>query len=187
VADSINSGLWGYNNLQWTGITWYHRINSQWHFSWETYTLDQRNALNATDPANIIANGGFAFSKANGFNFNAPNTAICSNPNVLTCTARSYATVMYVNYQFSPLDNISFRPEFFDDMEGQRTTVKTRYVDFGIGWRHWFSPQVEIRPEVTYYWSLDAPAFNGNFNADPIILPTKKGALIGAADLIWHF
>jgi hypothetical protein len=187
VADSINSGLWGYNNLQWTGITWYHRINSEWHFSWEIYTLDQRNVLNATDPANIIANGGFPFSKANGFNFNAPNTAICANPNELTCTARSYATVMYVNYQFSPLDNISFRPEFFDDMEGQRTTVKTRYVDFGIGWQHWFSPQVEIRPEVTYYRALDAPAFNGNFNANPIILPTKKDALIGAADLIWHF
>jgi hypothetical protein len=82
--------------------------------------------VNATDPTNIIADGGFAFSKANGFNFNAPNTAICSNPNVLTCTARSYATVMYLNYQFSPLDNIPFRPEFFDDMEGQRTTVKTR-------------------------------------------------------------
>jgi hypothetical protein len=94
---------------------------------------------------------------------------------------------MYLNYQFSPLDNISFRPEFFDDMEGQRTTVKTRYVDFGIGWQHWFSPQVEIRPEVTYYRSLDAPAFNGNFDVTPIIAPTKNYALVGAADLIWHF
>jgi hypothetical protein len=187
VADAINAGNWGYNNLQWTGITWYHRINEQWHFSWEMYTLDQRHVLNASDPANIIANGGFPFSTANGFNFNAPNFAICSNPNVLTCTARSYATVMYLNYQFSPLDNISFRPEFFDDMEGQRTTVKTRYVDFGIGWQHWFSPQVEIRPEVTYYRSLDAPAFNGNFDVTPIIAPTKNYALVGAADLIWHF
>jgi Putative beta-barrel porin-2, OmpL-like. bbp2 len=187
VADAFNDGTWGYNNLQWTGITWYHRINDQWHFSWEAYTLDQRNVLNASDPAHIIANGGFPFSTANGFNFNAPNFAICSNPNVLTCTARSYTTVMYLNYQFSPLDNISFRPEFFNDMEGQRTTVKTRYVDFGVGWQHWFSPQVEIRPEVTYYRSLDAPAFNGNFNVTPIIAPTKYYALVGAADLIWHF
>jgi hypothetical protein len=94
---------------------------------------------------------------------------------------------MYLNYQFSPLDNISFRPEFYDDMEGQRTGVKSRYVDFGIGWQHWFSPQVELRPEFTYYRALDAPAFNGNFNATPVIPPNKKDALIVAADLIWHF
>jgi hypothetical protein len=50
---------------------------------------------------------------------------------------------------------------------GQRTGVKTRYVDFGIGWQHWFSPQIEIRPEVVYYHSLDANAFNGNSNAIP--------------------
>jgi hypothetical protein len=185
VADGINSGTWGYNNLQWTGITWYHRINEQWHFSWETYTLDENKVLNLNNSyvtTQIIPNGGFPFSVANGFPFNAPNGAFCSNPNVLTCTARSFATVMYLNYQFSPLDNISFRPEFFDDMEGQRTGVKTRYVDFGIGWQHWFSPQVEIRPEVTYYRALDAPAFNGNANEG--IAPTKKDALVGAADLI---
>jgi len=187
VADAINDGTWGYNNLQWTGVTWYHRINKDWHFSWETYTLSQKNVLNASDPAGIIANGGFPFTAANGINFNAPNFAQCSNPNVLTCTARVFATVMYLNYQFSPLDNISFRPEFYNDMEGQRTGTKSRYVDFGIGWQHWFSPQVEIRPEITYYRSLDAPAFNGNFNASPIILPNKKDALIASADLIWHF
>jgi hypothetical protein len=190
VADAINDGTWGYNNLQWTGITWYHRIDEKWHFSWEMYTLGQKNVLNANNSTvqnQIIANGGFPFSTANGFAFNAPGTAQCSNPNVLTCDARSYATVMYLNYQFSPLDNISFRPEFFDDMEGQRTGVKTRYVDFGIGWQHWFSPQVEIRPEVTYYRSLDAPAFNGNSNATPVILPTRNYAIVGAGDIIWHF
>jgi Putative beta-barrel porin-2, OmpL-like. bbp2 len=188
VADAINSGIWGYNNLQWTGITWYHRINEQWHFSWEMYTLDEYKVLNLNNSyvtTQIIPNGGFPFSVQNGFPFNAPNGAFCSNPNVLTCTARDFATVMYLNYQFSPLDNISFRPEFFNDMEGQRTGVKTRYVDFGIGWQHWFSPQVEIRPEVTYYRSLDAPAFNGNVNEG--IAPTKNYALIAAADLIWHF
>jgi len=190
VADGINSGTWGYNNLQWYGVTWYHRINEQWHFSWEAYTLSQKNVLNANNSfvtGEIVPNGGFPFSPAAGINFNAPNLAQCSNPNVLTCTASVMTTVMYLNYQFSPLDNISFRPEFYDDMQGQRTGTKTRYVDFGIGWQHWFSPQVEIRPEVTYYRSLDAPAFNGNFNASPVIAPTKNYALIGAMDLIWHF
>ena len=187
VADAINDGTWGWNNLQWKGVTWYHRINKEWHFSWEMYSLSQRNVLNITDPGQIIANGGFPFTPANGATFNTPFFAQCSNPNVLTCKAEVFTTVMYLNYQFSPLDNISFRPEFYDDMEGQRTGTKTRYVTMGLGWQHWFSPQVELRPEVTYYRSLDAPAFNGNFNANPVIQPTKKDAFIASADLIWHF
>lgn len=190
VADAINDGTWGYNNLQWKGVTWYHRINEQWHFSWEMYSLSQNKVPNLNNPYvvnNVLIPGGSPFTSAAGINFNAPNAAQCGNPNVLTCTAQVFTTVMYLNYQFSPLDNISFRPEFYDDMQGQRTGTKTRYVDFGIGWQHWFSPQVEIRPEVTYYRSLDAPAFNGNFNANPVIPPSKKDALIASADLIWHF
>ncbi len=187
VENGINNGAWGYNNLQWTGLTWYHRFSPKWHLAWEIYSLSQKNVLNITDPAGIIANGGFPFTPANGFNFNAPFFAHCADPKQLACTARAFAAVMYLNYQFSPLDNVSFRPEFYDDMEGQRTGTKTRYISMGLGWQHWFSPQVELRPEATYYRALDAPAFNGNFNATPVIPPNKKDALIVAADLIWHF
>jgi hypothetical protein len=187
VENGINNGTWGYNNLQWTGFTWYHRFSPVWHLAWESYLVEQRNVLNITDPLGIIARGGFPFSPANGFKFNAPFFAQCSDPNVLTCTARALGTVMYLNRQFSPLDNMTFRAEFFDDMQGQRTGTKTRYVDFGIGWQHWFSPQIEIRPEMDYYRSLDAAAFNGNSNANPVILPNKRDTVIVAADLIWHY
>jgi hypothetical protein len=186
VVDAINSGTWGYNNLQWTGITWYHTFSDpHWHFSWETYTLGQTNVLNATDPAHIIANSGFPFAAQNGFAFNAPGTAVCSSPYVVSCNARSVASVMYLNYRFSGLDTLSYRAEFFNDMEGQRTGVKTRYIETGIGWQHWLSPQIEFRPEVTFYKSLDANAFNGNPAA--FVAPTRNYALVGAADVIWHF
>jgi hypothetical protein len=182
VGDALNSGAWGYNNLQWTGITWYHKFNDQWHFSWEAYTLAQKNVLNATDPGGIIANGGFPFAV---LKFNAPNFAQCSNTQALTCDARSVASTMYINYRATALDNISLRLEYFNDMQGQRTGTKTQYVESGIGWQHWLSPQVELRPEITYYNSLNAPAFNGDpFNG---IAPTKTFALIGSADIIWHF
>jgi hypothetical protein len=187
VANAINDGTWGYNNLNWYGVTWYHNFNSQWHFSWETYTLSQKKVLNAADPDGIIANGGFPFAGANGFKFNAPGFAQCSSPYVLTCTAQVFTSLMYVNYRISSFDNLSFRGEFYNDMEGQRTGTKTRYVEFGVGWQHWFSPQVELRPEVTYYRSLDANAFNGNSNAPIPILPTKDYAWVGSMDLIWHF
>jgi hypothetical protein len=187
VENGINNGTWGYNNLQWTGLTWFHKFAPDWHLAFETYLVEQRNVLNITDPLGIIARQGFPFSPAKGFNFNAPFFAQCNNPNVLTCTARAFASLMYLNHQFSPLDNLTLRAEYYDDMQGQRTGTKTRYVDFALGWQHWFSPQIELRPEVAYFVSLDAPAFNGNFNATPVILPNRRDALIAAADLIWHF
>jgi hypothetical protein len=85
----------------------------------------------------------------------------------------------------TPLDNLTYRAEFVDDMQGQRTGTKTRYIETAIGWQHWFSPQIEIRPEVAYYKSLDAFAFNGNANFG--IAPNKNHAIIGAADMIIHF
>jgi hypothetical protein len=185
VMDAANDGTWGYNNLQWTGITWYHKFNEQWHFAWETYALGQYGVLNGSGnnaAANaIIADGGFPFAP---LKFNQPGFAFC-NPNQVTCTARAVASVAYINWHFAPLDNFSVRLEYYNDMQGQRTGIKTPYVETGLGWQHWLSPQIEFRPEVTYYNSLEAPAFNGNpFNGTP---PTRHYAIVGAADIIWHF
>ena len=65
-----------------------------------------------------------------------------------------------LNYQFSALDNISLRGEFYDDINGQRTGFATAYNNWALGWQHWLSPQVELRPEIAWYHSLNAPAFD---------------------------
>jgi hypothetical protein len=186
VANGINGGQWGYNNLQWYGLTYYHKFNDQWHISVETYNEHQNNVpnLNNTTAQNIIANGGTPFSPQY-MPFNAPGGAFCKSAAVLSCTASFQTFLTYLNYKVTPLDNISYRVEYVDDMQGQRTGTKTRYVETGIGWQHWFSPQIEIRPEVSYYKSLDAFAFNGNANLG--IAPNKNFAIIGAADIIIHF
>jgi hypothetical protein len=186
TANAINNGNWGYNNLQWYGLTYYHKFNDQWHVSFETYNEHQNNVLNANNPAALaaFAAGGTPFSPQY-MPFNAPFLAQCSSPLVFACRAEVQSYLMYLNYKATPLDNISYRLEFFDDKEGQRTGVKTRYVETGIGWQHWFSPQIEIRPEFSFYRSLDAPAFNGNANLG--IAPNKSTALIGSADIIIHF
>jgi hypothetical protein len=189
VADAINGGQWGYNNLQWFGLTYYHKFNDQWHIAFETYNLHQRNVPNALNPlvsgpGGIVQSGGTPFSPQS-IPFNAPNLAQCSNTVVLSCTASVQTYVYYLNYKATPLDNISWRGEFYDDKQGQRTGTKTRYVETGLGWQHWFSPQIEIRPEFTYYRSLDGFAFNGNSNLG--IPANKNFALIGSADIIIHF
>jgi hypothetical protein len=185
VADGINNGHWGYNNLQWLGGTYYHKFNDQWHITFEAYTLSQRNVLNANNATaqTIAANSGYPFGPQQ-MPFNSPFLAQCP-AEVVTCTARVYTALSYLNWKFTPLDNLSFRAEFYDDVNGQRTGTATRYLETGIGWQHWLSPQIELRPEVAYYHSFDAPAFNGNANAG--ILPNKNYAIIGAADVIWHF
>ncbi|WP_213739059.1 outer membrane beta-barrel protein [Bradyrhizobium sp. dw_411] len=186
VANGINNGTWGYNNLQWYGLTYYHKFNDQWHISFETYNEHQSNVpnlLNATAAA-ALGNNGTPFSLAY-MPFNSPFAAICKNSAVISCTASFQTFLTYLNYKVSPLDNISYRIEYVDDMEGQRTGVKTGYLETGIGWQHWFSPQIEMRPEISYYRSLNANAFNGNANFG--ILPNKNFAIIGAADIIIHF
>lgn len=184
--DGINNGVWGYDNLQWYGFTYYHKLNNQWHFSYEIYSAHQNNVANLNNPiaASALAMGGTPFSPQY-IPVNAPNAAQCSNPSDLTCTARTIGTVLYLNYQFSPLDNISFRPEFYNDQEGQRTGTKTRYLNFGMGWQHWLSPQIELRPEVDFDYALDQNAFNGNSNAG--IPPDKRYTVLGAIDIIMHF
>jgi len=185
-ADAINRGNWGYNNLQWYGFTAYHRFNDDWHISFEMYDEHQNGVPNINNPAAtaIVAGGGTPFSPQY-IPFNAPGLANCSNPTVLRCRAEALGTVLYLNWQVSPLDNISFRPEFYDDMEGQRTGVKARYMDLALGWQHWLSPQIEFRPEVAYYHSFGANAFNGTAKAG--IAPTRNYTWIAQSDMILHF
>lgn len=182
--DGINSGRWGYNNLQWHGFTYYHKFDDHWHISFEAYDEWQNKVPNLLNPIvqNIVANGGEPFAN---MRFNSPNMAQCKNASVLDCRASAIGVLAYINYSPDPLNNFSFRPEFYDDQQGQRTGVKTRYVEFSFGWQHWLSPQIEFRPEVGYYRSLDRPAFNGNFNAG--IPATKNYTVLGAMDMIFHF
>src|SRR5450631_2388496 len=186
VMDGINGGQWGYNNLQWYGGTYYHKFNDQWHISIESYNEHQNNVPNLLNPVALaaIANGGTPFSPQY-MPFNAPGAAICKTAAVVSCTAEWHTSLMYMNYKPGPLDNISYRIEFVDDYQGQRTGTKTRYIETGIGWQHWFSPQIEMRPEVSYYKAMDAFAFNGNANMG--IAANRKYAIIGAADIIIHF
>jgi Putative beta-barrel porin-2, OmpL-like. bbp2 len=186
VADAINGGQWGYNNLQWFGLTYYHKLNDYWHLAFETYNLHENSVPNLNNPTAvaILTGGGTPFSPQ-FIPFNAPGAALCPTATVLACTADTQTFLLYLNYSPNKLNNFSLRTEWYDDMEGQRTGTATRYVDVAASWQHWFSPQIEIRPEIAYYRSLDAAAFNGNANAG--IPPSRNYSIIAASDIIIHF
>jgi hypothetical protein len=181
-ADAINSGTWGYNNLQWYGFTFYHKFSSRFHVSAEFYDMFENDVPNLNNPTVQALNTQFGTDGGTPFGapyilFNAPNEAQCKSAVVLKCSAPEYAALTYWNYQPSPLDNISLRLEAYNDAAGQRTGFKTVYYDVGIGLQHWLSPQIEMRPEFTQYWS-GIPSFGNG---------TRKSASILSGDIILHF
>jgi hypothetical protein len=175
APNSINNGNWGYSNLQWLGSTIYHKFTENFHVSIESYYEFLRN-VNNSPIANPNATGytGTPWQ----FMVNPPVLAQCGPASNVCALAKEWGLLAYWNYQTSPLDNISLRTEFYNDENGQRTGFATRYVDVGLGWQHWFSPQVEIRPEVTWYRSLDKTAFDNG---------TTHDLFFAGGDIIWHF
>ena len=185
-ANGINSGVWGYNNLQWYGVTYYHKFNDHWHLDFEAYDESQRRVPNERNSQvqGWYANGGTPFSPQYT-PINGPDLAQCKNAVVLSCTATGIGVTGYLNYSPDPLNNFSFRPEYYADEEGQRTGTKADYFEFSVGWQHWLSPQIEFRPEVGYYRSINGIAFNANPSHG--IPADKNHTLIGAGDVILHF
>jgi hypothetical protein len=50
-------------------------------------------------------------------------------------------------YSPDALNNWSHRLEYHDDPRGRRTG-STQYFGIALTWQHWFSPQIEMRPET---------------------------------------
>lgn len=187
-ADAINSGIWGYNNLQWFGGTYYHKFSDKVHVALESYTLYQKKVVNvdAGSPGYFLYNAGGTPFSPQFYPFNGPSGAQCANPTVQSCTAKVFTALSYWNYEPDPLNNLSYRVEYYNDEQGQRTGQKSRYWEMAFGWQHWFSPQIEVRPEVAYYRSVDASAFNINLATGDASL-AKNHQLMISGDVIVHF
>jgi hypothetical protein len=191
-ADAHNRANWGYNNLQWQGLTVYHKWADNIHTSFEFYDEFQEHVINLNNvAASFVFNAGGTPFSPQYFKYNGPSGAQCHSVTVFSCTAQSAGAVQYTSWQPDPLDNISVRTEIYDDEEGQRTGTNAIYYDVGLGWQHWPSPQVELRPEITYYWASKA-AFNSNVGdgggvSTPLIPANKTYQLVIAADAILHF
>lgn len=68
--------------------------------------------------------------------------------------------------------------------------MKTDYFNYAMGWQHWFSPTIEIRPEIAFYNLLKALAFQLNrplLQANASTIGTKSHITVFSADLLWRF
>jgi hypothetical protein len=161
-ANSINSGKYAYNNMSAYYLTWYHKINKNWHFDTESWYQYERDvpSIFGTLP---IENG------ANG--------AWCATGEQ-RCFAPEWAVLNYVERQFGKKDTLSIRNEYFDDIKGQRTGYATKYTEHMISWNHWIGSSIVFRPEVRFEHSYLTPAYDDG---------TKKNQLIIAGDMIWFY
>jgi hypothetical protein len=191
--DGINKGNWGYNNLQWHGFTYYHRFNDQWHIDFESYYLSEHGVVNLNNSyAMAIYNaGGTPFSPQN-IATNSTNLAACKGSQ-MTCDVWAASALVYLNYTPNPLNNWSLRLEYYNDPQGWRTGVAgydlkgTEYFDTALSWQHWLSPQIEFRPEISYWKSFEANAFGSSSNGAAASPGTKDFTVLFAADVTVHF
>jgi hypothetical protein len=161
-ANSINSSKYAYNNLAAYYLTWYHKINKNWHFdteAWYQYEKDVPSIFGTITPE-VGANG-----------------AYCATGQQ-TCYAPEWAITNYVERQFGKKDTLSIRNEYFDDIKGQRTGYKTKYSEHLVSWNHWIGSSLVFRPEIRFERSYLMPAYDNG---------TKKNQFIVAGDMIWFY
>lgn len=148
VSRSNNDSLWGgvnsvnggrfkgyHDNLQQYNFTWTHRFTAKFFTATEMYFVYQYDG----------AKGGtcnFGPIKSYG------GGGGCGP--IIPGRSNSLGIVNYTELKVSDKDFMSFRTDFFDDYQGQRSGFATSYMSLTLGLTHQFSNFLEVRPEIRY-------------------------------------
>jgi hypothetical protein len=92
--------------------------------------------------------------------------------------APEYGIVNYLDFKLSDTTFMSFRNEYYNDAVGQRTGYATHYSSHTLGFTHWVTPDLEVRPEFRFDHSYNLAAYNNGH---------KSNQFLAALDLIAHF
>jgi hypothetical protein len=149
----------GHDNFNYIVTTWEHRFSQKIHTKTEAYYMWQFNGVvggtpSLGPPMSFGGGGGLgAYLKGNDPAFGVLN---------------------YTPIQLNKRDYFTIRNEWWDDTRGERSGYATNYSSHTIGISHQFNDVVMIRPEIGFYHSYNAPAFN---------LGTSHNLLMGGFDL----
>jgi hypothetical protein len=72
-------------------------------------------------------------------------------------------------FRLSPKDFLTIRNEWVKDEHGTRYGFPGNYSGHAIGMTHNFSETMQIRPEIGYYRSYNANAFDNGANKDMVL------------------
>jgi len=145
VLNSINDGQFRYFTDPSTGTLVGHD-NFNYVVGTEAYYMWQFNAplggTPSTGPTQPFGGGG-------GIGATIPGTS------------RDYGVVNYAMYHLTKKAFFTVRNEWWRDEQGERTGVPTNYSSHSMGITYNMSSVFQVRPEIGYYRSYDAPAFDG--------------------------
>ena len=153
----------GHDNFNYLVGTWQHRFNAAWHTKTEAYFMWQRDAVLGGTPSIGPVK---SFGGGGGIGADIPGLS------------KAYGIVNYTMWGLAKRDFFTFRNEWWRDEQGMRTGFATNYSSHTLGFTHQFNNVLEIRPEVGYYHSYDARAFD---------LGKKNFLWMGGLDLIFRF
>ena len=146
-------------------MTWGHKFNETFHMMTEAYYMWQYHALTG---GTVINGPARPFLEGVG-----PGTPIPG-------AATTEGFVNYFQVLFSKKDYLSIRNDLLNDAQANRTGFVTLYTSHTIGFVHFFTGNIRIRPEIRYeraYADGVTPYDNG----------TKKDQFTAAMDLIVRF
>ena len=153
----------GHDNFNYLVGTWQHKFNDAWHTKTEAYFMWQRDAvLGGTPSIGPVRD----FGGGGGIGADIPGLS------------KAYGILNYTMWALSQRDYFTFRNEWWRDEQGMRTGFATNYSSHTLGFTHQFNNVLAIRPEVGYYHSYDAKAFD---------LGTKNFMWMGGLDVILRF
>ncbi len=140
----------GHDNYNYVVSTWSHRFNDKFITTTEAYYMYEwdapRGGTPSIGPVKPIGGGG-------------------GEGPIHLGLSDAYGLVNYTAFQVSKQDYITVRNEWWDDQQGERSGFATAYSSHTIGISHNFNNYLQVRPEIGYYHSYNAPAFdNGTRN-----------------------
>ena len=165
-ANSVGAGKYtnGHDNLQQMVGVWSHRFNDTFHMMTEAYYIYQ---FDAAKGGNCILGPTKPFAAGGGCGPTIPGLS------------DSIGAVNYFQVKLSDKDYVTIRNDMLADLKGQRTGFKTVYSSHTVGWSHWLSNELIVRPEIRYdhSWSHVTPYDNG----------TRKDQFVFLTDFIIKF
>lgn len=150
VSRDENNGLFGginslgdnhyrdyHDNKQAIVVTWGHRFDSIFHMQTEAYYQWQYNGATGGSasfgPVQYDAGGG-------------PGMII---PGI----NQQLGMVNYFQILLSRKAFLSLRNEIFEDVQGQQTGFRTSYLSHTLGLNYFFTPWIQMQPEIRYDWN----------------------------------
>ncbi len=149
----------GHDNFNYLVGTWQHKFSDEVHTKTEAYIMWQRDAVVGGTPSIGPVK---SFGGGGGIGADIPGTTW------------TFGVVNYTMFELTKSDFITFRNEYWRDVDGERSGFPGTYSSHAFGWTHNMSEILQIRPEIGYYYNWSEPAFDNG---------KRKGMLLFGADI----